>query len=174
MKEIPLSNTEDKVLVDDEDWEFLISFAAWNLHKKGYPRCSKGINGKKKLIKLHDLVLQRMGLVKDEGLYCDHKNGNKLDNQRANLRLATVSANNANRKLPRNSSGYRGVYKNLDKWTAQIAINGKPKHLGRFTTPEEAAVAYNKAALEQYGEFAVLNEVKQYNKYPLVGTQPDT
>lgn len=58
-----------------------------------------------------------------------------------------------------NKSGYRGVYWHLRsiKWVARIKVDGRQVHLGCFDDPVEAARAYNRAALEAFGEFAWLN-----------------
>lgn len=90
----------------------------------------------------------------------DHMNGNRLDNRKMNLRLATRSQNLGNRKSI--SGKYKGVswHKKAQKWSAYIggsiksrAIN-KKRHLGLFDTAEEASAAYMAAAREIYGEFA--------------------
>jgi hypothetical protein len=56
---------------------------------------------------------------------------------------------------------FKGVSYHSDarKWRAQITSYGEHEHLGLFNTPEEAALAYNNAAIDHYGEFAFLNEV---------------
>ena len=92
----------------------------------------------------------------------DHENRIKTDNRIGNLRPATSSQNKGNTQLLRtNSSGYRGVSRNSHsgKWHAQIKIHGKQTYLGRADTPEQAAVIYNQAAREHFGEFAYLNEI---------------
>lgn len=84
---------------------------------------------------------------------------NALDNRRANLRLATKSQNQMNRRIQRNNtSGFKGVhlFKRTGKFRAYIMVQGKEKHLGYFATAEEAHVAYVKAAVEIHGEFAQL------------------
>jgi hypothetical protein len=89
----------------------------------------------------------------------DHGNNPISSN---NIRPATFSQNNICKpKMKRNKSGYKGVSwcKQTKKWRAQIAKNSKDLHLGRFKTKEEAARAYNDAALEHFGEFAYLNPV---------------
>lgn len=86
----------------------------------------------------------------------DHINRDKKDNRFANLREATSSENAWNVGVPRhNTSGYKGVTRNkrLNTWTAGITFNGKRIHLGNFSTPEIASVAYHNAAKEYHGEF---------------------
>jgi hypothetical protein len=91
----------------------------------------------------------------------DHRNHDTLDNSWTNLRLATPSQNGMNKKGKRTSvSGYKGVHLathpkwHISKpWVAQIG----GKHIGNFATAEEAARAYDAAALEAHGEYAYLN-----------------
>ncbi len=66
----------------------------------------------------------------------------------------------ANRpRFANNTSGYKGVslFGRDSKWKAQIQVDGKKRHLGYFDDKIEAAKAYDRAALELHGEFAVLN-----------------
>lgn len=90
----------------------------------------------------------------------DHINGDRHDNRISNLRLASSSENQRNRKRPKNNtSGYKGVswIEHYQMWQATIKFDGKNKYLGRFDTPEEASDAYNKAALRHHGEFAFID-----------------
>ena len=77
----------------------------------------------------------------------DHINGIRDDNRIANLRAATRSENGQNRRKPQanNTTGYLGVTRHRGKFLAKIRLDGKRKHLGLFTTPEEAHVAYLEA-----------------------------
>jgi hypothetical protein len=102
------------------------------------------------------------------GQEVDHINGNGLDNRKENLRVCTKSQNLGNQKKTKlyggvaTSSKYKGVSwdKRVQKWVAKIGINGKRVYLGLFEDEEKAAEAYNKAALEYFGEFALLNATK--------------
>ena len=99
-----------------------------------------------------------------KGKVVDHINHNGLDNRKENLRLVTRSQNNQNSRSNKNSSSqYKGVYwyKSYNKWRAKLAHRGKSIHVGYFSCEHEAALAYNKKALELWGENAHLNEVEQ-------------
>jgi hypothetical protein len=87
----------------------------------------------------------------------DHINGVRSDNRIANLRGATPSQNLRNRPRPRNNtSGHKGVSWNTGRqaWLATIRYEGTNKNLGYFAAREDAAAAYNRAALKYHGEFA--------------------
>lgn len=87
----------------------------------------------------------------------DHKNGVKNDNRLENLREATSQQNARNRRKVRAKSGFKGV--TLHKghlWRATIYVDGRPKNLGHYTTPELAAAAYKAAAIALDPEFARL------------------
>lgn len=86
----------------------------------------------------------------------DHINGNRRDNKIENLRLVNRSQNQGNRKTSiKNNSGFKGVYWNAKR--KKYFANCKNEHIGIFKTAEEAAEAYNKKALELFGEYAKLN-----------------
>lgn len=88
----------------------------------------------------------------------DHKNRIKNDNRIKNLRDATRSQNIANRIMTKTTRRFRGVeYQARLGWAAYIKIDGRLKKLGNFSTEKRAAKAYDLAALERWGEFAVLN-----------------
>lgn len=85
----------------------------------------------------------------------DHIDRNPSNNRLDNLRLATRGQNCTN-KITSSASGYRGVYKHhtYNRWQARI----KGKSLGYFSTKEEAALVFDKAAKELYEGFASLNQ----------------
>lgn len=92
----------------------------------------------------------------------DHINRDPLDNRIENLREATPLQNSGNTGIWKtNSSGYRGVsfHKATGKWRAYTSKGNVHKSLGYYLSPEAAAIAYNKAALEYFGEFATLNNL---------------
>ena len=92
----------------------------------------------------------------------DHIDGNPSNNQIENLRECTPNQNQWNRKLSyNNTSGHKGLifHKRSKKWGSAIYVNCKRIWLGTFITKEEAAKAYNQAAIHYFEEFAKLNEV---------------
>jgi hypothetical protein len=109
------------------------------------------------MVYLHRVILERMvGRILAKTEYTDHISGDRLDNRRENLRIASNAENQRNRGKPSsNTSGHKGVtwHRKSGKWQAQIMINGKSMYLGLFTTPEAAHEAYKAAAVELFGEF---------------------
>jgi len=106
--------------------------------------------------------MHRLILNAPPDLKVDHINGNGLDNRKENLRLATTPQNVRNARLSlRNSSGFKGVKRKRQKWQASIVFNGKTIRLGVFDAREDAARAYDIAALLLHGEFARVNFPKE-------------
>lgn len=136
----------------DKDCDWIASYK-WGLSDKGYARTLK--NGK--VLRMHRLILDA-----NRSEQVDHKNLDRLDNRRQNLRLSTPTENNANKnKQSNNTSGYKGVFKRGSRWVAFVNKNRKRYWLGTYDTPSEAAVAYNERASELFGEFARLNITKE-------------
>jgi hypothetical protein len=135
-------------LVDEEDYRRLSGLAA-SLTNRGYvqlflPGAGRGHRrkGKGQMILMHREIL---GLRAGDGQVADHRNSDGLDNRRANLRICSQGENaqNQNVKGARGSSGHRGVHWNSErgKWTAQVKVEGRSRHVGNFDTQEEAAAA---------------------------------
>lgn len=141
------------ILVDDEDYESLAAHK-WHITTSGYAMRHKEIGGKRQKIWMHRVIT---GLAPDDDRIPDHRNGNKLDNRRLNLRISTETQNNRNARRPKtNTSGFKGVYWDLHskKWCAQIQARGTRKNLGYFHTAEQAHEFYCLAADLLFGEFA--------------------
>lgn len=103
-----------------------------------------------------------MGIKSNCHIMVDHRSRNTLNNRKFNLRVCTLIENNRNvGKSKNNKSGHKGVSwsESGRKWRAKIVVNYKQIHLGCFRDKIKAALAYNKAAIEHYGEFACLNKV---------------
>lgn len=155
MKKIPL--TKGLItLVDDEDYDFLSQWK-WCAHSSGYAVRSEICEGKCKTIWMHRIIMNT-----PEGMKTDHKDGNRINNQKSNLRHCTTSQNGANRQSQKASSIYKGVSwnKKIKRWKSAIKINGNVHFLGWFKNEIGAALAYNNSAKKFFGEFAKLNEVK--------------
>ena len=106
------------------------------------------------------VYLHRFLMDPSPGQKVDHRNCNGLDNRRSNLRIATGSQNLANqRKRTGCSSQYKGVcwHKAGGWWRADIQINKRRLYLGHFASEENAAKAYDTAALTAWGKYARLN-----------------
>jgi hypothetical protein len=149
MKLIHLTQGQSTI-VDDVDYE-KYRFIRWQAIKGRYTWYARSTIGY-----LHHHILNV------QNLEVDHIDGNGLNNQKENLRLATRAENARNCKLQRNNtSGFHGVsyQKQINRWMAYIKVNGKRKYIGVYETKEAAALAYNKAAKQYHGEFAKFNDV---------------
>jgi hypothetical protein len=143
---------EYRVIIDDEDGDRVLAHSWWvssSPEIDGHVICFSTKIGKK-IIKLH-----RFLMGDPPGLVVDHRNGDRLNNRKSNLRACTVKQNNMNAPMSkRNTSGYRGVTfsKRTKKWRAMISLDGIKKHLGYFDRPDAAAAAYEEAAELYYGD----------------------
>lgn len=151
MKSLIVQYTDRLALVDDEDFERLSLFR-WNFN--GRSNIQRRVpTGHKSLA---NEVMSTVGIV------YDHKDVDCFNNQKYNLRITTYQLNNANkfkRLAVGSTSKYKGVSVYRDgRFRGRLIFNRKQIHLGIFDTEIEAAKAYNKAAIEKFGEFARLNE----------------
>lgn len=161
MKIIPLTKGYVAV-VDDEDYESLAKFA-WHAHEykrrngsvlviayRWPSRSTKNLGRVRRRTIYEDIMGKRPGYV------IDHADRNPLNNQRSNLRWASVSQNLANR-IARSRIGLKGVQKRRRRYHARLSLARKTIWLGSFASPEEAARAYDCAAKKYFGQFARLN-----------------
>lgn len=144
----------DVVIVDMPDVEAVVSHE-WS--SQGYTRASGERNAYAfrrqdgQYVRLHRLLL---GIRSDDPRDVDHVNGNGLDNRRVNLRAVTRAQNLANKRSVSSVCGFKGVQPGRSG--NYVARCGR-KWLGTFRTAEEAAAAYDAAALKQFGEHAATN-----------------
>lgn len=144
------------VLVDDDQHERLSQYSWCRLKGRGTDYAVARVEGR--LVQMHRLLLDA-----PTGVQVDHRNRNGLDNRMENLRFASNRQQRANQGV-RTDSGSRlkGVYfvksRELGKpYRAQIKVDGVTRSLGYFASAEEAAAAYDAAAVQEFGEFAVTN-----------------
>ena len=136
-----------KFLIDEEDYEKIVK-------DESFCKTSNGgyvYNAKKKKL-LHRLIMN----VEDRWTLVDHINGNPLDNRKCNLRICNQQQNSFNKsKYKNNKTGFKGVCfdKSRNKFKAQIMLNGKSIHLGRFEKSEDAYKAYCEACVKYHQEF---------------------
>lgn len=93
--------------------------------------------------------------------HIDHKDRDNTNNHPLNLREATDQQNAANAKARGGTSRYRGVSKEAGRWRAGIRVNGKRHYLGKFDSEIDAALAYDRAAVQYFGEFAYQNHPRE-------------
>lgn len=156
---IPLHGRHGKfygwALADAADLPIL-SPVAWTLDPRGYVVGRPEGHGNS--ITMHRLLM--FGLIAKGGT-TDHLSRDRLDNRRANLRKCTPAENSRNTCIAKNNtSGFKGVKKTAEgRWKARITRDYKEIHLGHFDTKEEAAAAYNAAALVLHMGFASTNDL---------------
>lgn len=165
MKEIIL--TQGKVaIVDDDDFEDVNKYK-WCFHRPGYAvRSAKRPDGKKEHVLMHRFIMNTPA-----GMVTDHKDLNKLNNQKSNLRICTNSQNIINKPTTSKVSRFKGVSivkRNNGKNTyyrvhLKSSDGKKISQYFPFTKSGEieAAKKYNELALTHHKEFAYLNDITQ-------------
>lgn len=144
-------------LVDEDDFDWL---SQWKWRYNG--KYAEASYAEKDGVVFERILMHRLILQPPEGLQTDHKNLDKLDNRKENLRACSISQNSANKaKCTWGKNKYKGVRKrtNAFGWYARIKKDGKFIYLGRFEKEDDAASAYNNAAIKYFGEFARINEI---------------
>ncbi len=154
MKKILLTKGK-YTIVDDEDFDYLNQSNWYASESHDMYRAKGYMNGKS--IYMHRIIMK---LKNDQ--FCDHKNGDPLDNRKENLRICSQAENQRNKKINiKNTSGFKGVVwiKDRKKWEVRIRRNYKNIFIGYFNDIIDAAIAYNHAAKKYHGEFASLNKI---------------
>lgn len=141
-------NERARALIDLDDVEKIKQYK-W-CYSIGYVGCDE------LKIRLHRFIMNS-----DKDAVVDHINGNKLDNRKCNLRICSQQQNTMNTCMhSNNTSGYKGVTwdKNRNKWIAQITVNYKNIHLGRYENIEDAIKARKEAEVKYFGEYRYKGE----------------
>lgn len=125
-------------------------------HKWTYSSCSYAVRGEGPRANHRRVYMHRIICPTEKPYEVDHIDGDKLNNRSANLRAVLRGANTQN-KPPRGKLGLKGVCFHAGKYIAQISYDKVHYNLGRFTDMNDAAQAYDEAALKFYGPQAYLN-----------------
>lgn len=137
----------------DHDDSSKVMCRSWHMTKKGYIR---GNHPNGSLERLHRLII---GVAPDKQV--DHINGVRHDNRKSNLRICNSSSNKANSIAHSNkkNSKYKGVYKppGMVRYISRIRKDGITYNIGLFASEIEAAQAYDRKAIELFGEYAKTN-----------------
>jgi len=148
---IPLTQGKSAI-VDDADFEELSKFR-WHFSHYGYAVRNYTISKNKYGV----IYMHRQILNAPHKMEVDHKNLNKLDNRRENIRICTSSQNKMNRPAyTTNKLGIKGVcfHPQTGKFRARIRFNGIIKSLGLYFSAEDAHKAYQMAQKTLHGQFA--------------------
>ena len=141
-----------RAIIDTKDVKKIKKFK-WCIGSAGYVETKTGGIP----AKLSHIVL---GVTPNMKKIPDHKDRNKLNNRKENLRICTQSQNTMNRpKQINNTSGFKGVSAKGKGWMARINVRGKCFYLGTFKDKIDSAMAYNEAAIKYHGEFAYINTI---------------
>ena len=150
----------EKSLVDDEDFERLSQHRWYAIQGRTTVYAQGAIrqpDGRIKSVGMHRFIMGE-----PVGMEVDHIDGDGLNNQQSNLRVASTAENQRNRTgINRNNrSGVRGVFwvKREGRWRAQICVDGKNIGLGDFAEFGEAVIARRQGELDHFGEFAPFYE----------------
>lgn len=150
--EIPVSG--GRIALVDEADAALVAGKTWTGTRKTGPAYADHHwfeDGVRRRISMHRLI---MGLATGDPRVVDHRDGNRLNNTRANLRVCTAAENALNRTPYRRTSGMpTGVHAANGGYTAVLCCRGRRHYLGFHRTVEAAKAAYDKAAAEIVGEF---------------------
>ena len=157
-------------LIDEEDYP-LVSPHTWRANTTAHTTYAlthiRKPEGGHTTLSMHRLIMQP-----EPDIFVDHIDHNGLNNTRANLRTCTKGQNGYNQRVNKlSSTGYKGVQRMSPSqrirptWHARIVVDGQRVRLGSFQSPEDAARAYDIAALRHFGEFAFLNFPELRDEY---------
>ena len=169
---IGITSNGEKFYIDIEDYDKAKKYC-WRIDCHGYV-VANSRDGSNRIIKLHRFVMN----VNDSDILVDHKNWDKTNNRKSNLRKASKTENNINiKRKTNNTTGYTGVTlnKNSGKYIARISKNGKRIYLGTFDTFEEAVQARHEAELSIHDKWSGEINRKDFEKIIIKdnATQPD-
>lgn len=155
MREIPLTNSSRCAIVDDDQFD-LVNGKPWYVDCRGNIAYGDRTSGKSVPVLMVSILYPCA-----PGLVRDHINHNRFDNRSCNIRICT-RAENCRNMLPwkkAKTSRFKGVswHRAASKWNATIKFQRQRIYLGLFESEEDAAMAYNSAALHYFGQFAHLN-----------------
>jgi hypothetical protein len=166
MRTIPL--TRGEVTLVDDWWYDRLSQREWHFHPRNQHKYAvmsyyNKVTGFQEMFYMQWVIMGMRGGV-------DHIDGDGLNNQECNLRLATLPQNHQNQKLRSDSAvGYKGVTLTYNcKYRARIVVQGCRIDIARCDHPIEAALAYDDAARKHFGEFARVNFPKEGERGALV------
>lgn len=163
---LPIDNGDGTARVPLHDGSFAIidavdmdrvSIIAWQhrIEEWGQEYALGAVPGSRRIVRMHRLLLcfplWRL----------DHIDGDGLNNRRSNLRFCENWENgwNCKKRKPGKYSRFKGVtvHKASGLWKSQLQKHRKQVHAKYHKTEMEAALAYDAAAIEHFGEFAATN-----------------
>jgi hypothetical protein len=148
-------------IIDKSDYEKIkrIRWSISSQRDKTKPYCSGYDRKSKRKIRMSRFILG----IKSDKIKVDHKNNNRLDNRRSNLRKCSLIENKYNcSTMKRNLLGIKGVSfdHRSNKFYARICYCYNKIHIGTFDNIIDAAIAYNIKAKELFKDFAFLNDIE--------------
>lgn len=170
MKTIPLTKGQFSI-VDDADYDSLSPY-------KWICSVTRGMYAKSRMGGGEAVAMHNVIMKPPPGMVVDHINGNGLDNRRENMRLCTPKENARNSRHGRGASKFKGVQIRKARakkdgriaWIAVIRVDGRLIYLGQYDTEEDAARAYDDAAIMHFGEFAWPNFARHDKTRPTTTT----
>lgn len=139
---------------DLEDYDKIISINKyWKINNSGYVLCYY-LN---KEFQMHRYLMDLAKYDKVEDIIVDHKDGNRIDNRKNNLRVCERKHNPKNARLyDNNTSGHKGVswLSRLNKWQVSIQCDKKNIYLGVYEDFDEAVQVRKEAEIKYFGKYS--------------------